>query len=347
VVRANGERIDFEEYLVREGAPDDIADVDLSEAALARPAPGVVEAIAAAERLLICPSNPVVSIGTIRALPEIEAALRARRDAVCVSPLIGGAPVKGPADRLLRAIGAEVSSLGVARLYRPIGRGIVIDRVDAPLSGEIVAAVVPFKRLTRAKRRLRSRYAPSEVEALGRAMLLDVLTALGGAKSLEATIVLTDDPAVASAAREAGARVRLRTPDAGLNPTIEAASAELARQGFDAVLVVLGDLPLLRCEDVDAVAEVGQRESVVIVPSSDGGTAMLLRRPPDRIPARFGPESAAAHAREARALGIEPGSVPAIAEATRIDLDTPEDAERLLAAGVPCRTRDLLRELAR
>jgi 2-phospho-L-lactate guanylyltransferase (CobY/MobA/RfbA family) len=113
------------------------------------------------------------------------------------------------------------------------------------------------------------------------------------------------------------------------------------------VLVVLGDLPLLRPEDVDAVAEVGQRESVVIVPSSDGGTAMLLRRPPDRIPARFGRASATAHALEARALGIEPGRVPAIADAARIDLDTPEDAERLLEADLPCRTRDLLRKLAR
>jgi 2-phospho-L-lactate guanylyltransferase len=210
-----------------------------------------------------------------------------------------------------------------------------------------LAAVVPFKRFTRAKRRLRSRFSDREVEALGRAMLVDVLGALRGAKSLEAVVVLTDDPEVAGAAREAGARVRLRTPDLGLNPTLEAASAELAEEGFDAVLVVLGDLPLLRADDVDAVAEVGSREPVVIVPSSDGGTAMLLRRPPDRIPARFGAESAAAHAREARARGIEPGSTPEIPEVARIDLDTPEDAERLAAADVPCRTRDLLRELAR
>jgi LPPG:FO 2-phospho-L-lactate transferase len=139
VVRANGERLDFEEYLVREGAPDDVADVDLSAAESARPAPGVVEAIERAELLVVCPSNPVVSIGTIRAVPAIEAALRRRRDAVCVSPLIGGAPVKGPADRLLRGLGSEVSSLGVARLYAAIARGFVIDRVDARLAAEIEA----------------------------------------------------------------------------------------------------------------------------------------------------------------------------------------------------------------
>ena len=142
VVRTNGDRIDFEEYLVREGAPGDVVDVDLSAAARARPAPGVVEAIERAELLLICPSNPIVSIGTIRAVPAIEAALRARRDAVCVSPLIGGAPVKGPVDHLLRAVGSEVSSLGVARLYSAIARGMVIDRVDARLAPEIEAAGV-------------------------------------------------------------------------------------------------------------------------------------------------------------------------------------------------------------
>jgi LPPG:FO 2-phospho-L-lactate transferase len=130
VVRTNGDRIDFEEYLVREGAPGDVADVDLSAAARARPAPGVLEAIERAELLLICPSNPIVSIGTIRAVPAIEAALRA------------GAPVKGPADHLLRAVGSEVSSLGVARLYAAIARGMVIDRVDARLAPEIEAAGV-------------------------------------------------------------------------------------------------------------------------------------------------------------------------------------------------------------
>lgn len=137
IARTGGARLDFEEYLVREGAPNDVADIDLSAAARAEPTPGVIEAIAAAEHVLICPSNPLVSIGTIRAIPGIEAALRERHDAVAVSPLIGGAPVKGPADRLLRAVGVEVSAVGVAELYRPIARGMVIDRVDAVLTPRI------------------------------------------------------------------------------------------------------------------------------------------------------------------------------------------------------------------
>jgi len=131
VVRADGTRTDFEEYMVRDGAPEDIAEVDLSAASACEPAPGVLEALARAEAVIVCPSNPVVSIGTILAVRGVRAALEARHDAVSISPLIGGAPVKGPADRLLRAVGAEVSSAGVAALYRSFCRGMVIDRRDA------------------------------------------------------------------------------------------------------------------------------------------------------------------------------------------------------------------------
>jgi LPPG:FO 2-phospho-L-lactate transferase len=116
--------------MVRDGAPEDIAEVDLSAARGSEPAPGVLEALARAEHVLICPSNPVVSIGTILALPGVREALDSRRDAVSVSPLVGGAPVKGPADRLLRAVGAEVSCAGVAKLYRSFCRAMVIDRRD-------------------------------------------------------------------------------------------------------------------------------------------------------------------------------------------------------------------------
>ncbi len=139
VVRANGQVTDFEEYLVRDGAPDDVVEVDLSAARSARPAPGGLEALDEARTVLVCPSNPIVSVGTIRAIPAIEARLRARRRAVAVSPIIGGAPVKGPADRLLRAEGVEVSALGVASLYREIARGMVIDRVDADLAPRVEA----------------------------------------------------------------------------------------------------------------------------------------------------------------------------------------------------------------
>jgi len=139
VVRADGTRTDFEEYMVRDGAPEDVASLDLSAARAARPAPGVLEAIAAAEIVIVCPSNPLVSIGTILEVQGVRARLEARHDAVSVSPIIAGAPVKGPADRLLRAVGAEVSATGVARLYRGFCRGMVIDNRDAGLAREIEA----------------------------------------------------------------------------------------------------------------------------------------------------------------------------------------------------------------
>lgn len=129
---SNGARIHFEEYLVRDGAPSDVEDVDLGAAEAARPAPGVCEAIAAADTILVCPSNPVVSIGPILALPGIrEAVARSGAPVVAISPIIGGMPVKGPADRLLRGTGVEVSARGVAKLYAGWCHGFVLDQRDA------------------------------------------------------------------------------------------------------------------------------------------------------------------------------------------------------------------------
>jgi len=141
--------------------------------------------------------------------------------------------------------------------------------------------------------------------------------------------------------------VCLRVPDPGLNPAIDTAAAELAADGFDALLVALGDLPLLSGADVDSLVEAGERAPVVIAPADDGGTALLFRRPPLVIPARFGPESASAHEAAARALGVTPLIWAGLPEAARIDLDTPEDAARVAAAPRACRTRDVLRELLR
>jgi LPPG:FO 2-phospho-L-lactate transferase len=135
-----GRRIHFEEYLVRDGAPSDVERVDLSAAQRARPAPGVLEALRGARSILVCPSNPVVSIGPILALPGVREAIRASgAPVVAISPIVGGAPVKGPADALLRGIGAEVSARGVARLYRDLAHGFVLDERDAAESADVEA----------------------------------------------------------------------------------------------------------------------------------------------------------------------------------------------------------------
>jgi LPPG:FO 2-phospho-L-lactate transferase len=130
----------FQDYFVRLGHDVAVASVRFDGAELARPAPGVLEAIDTAELVMCCPSNPIVSIGPILAVPGIRAALTARRDTVvAVSPIVAGAALKGPADRLLRELGHESSALGVARLYAPWVGTLVIDEADAELVGDIEA----------------------------------------------------------------------------------------------------------------------------------------------------------------------------------------------------------------
>jgi LPPG:FO 2-phospho-L-lactate transferase len=136
----DGRRLHFEEYLARDGAPDDVAAVDLGAAERARPAPGLLDAIAGADAILVCPSNPVVSIGPILAVPGVRPALRrSAAPVVAVSPIVGGAPVKGPAAQLLRGVGAEVSARGVAALYRDFAKGFVFDERDAAQTGDVAA----------------------------------------------------------------------------------------------------------------------------------------------------------------------------------------------------------------
>jgi LPPG:FO 2-phospho-L-lactate transferase len=121
----------FEEYLVKRGAKDTVEDVIFDGADLASPSPGVLDAIAEAETIIVCPSNPIVSIGPILAIPGIRQAL-AETAAPCVgiSPIVSGKPVKGPADKLMIGLGIEVSPSGVAKLYSDFLDGFVIDKQD-------------------------------------------------------------------------------------------------------------------------------------------------------------------------------------------------------------------------
>jgi LPPG:FO 2-phospho-L-lactate transferase len=130
----------MQEWFVRERCEPPVAGVRFDGAADARPAPGVLDAIAEAETVLVCPSNPVISIGPILAVPGVRDALAARRDRVVgVSPIIAGRPVKGPADRLMGPMGIDVSCVGVAREYRAFCSALVIDTGDAARAGEIDA----------------------------------------------------------------------------------------------------------------------------------------------------------------------------------------------------------------
>jgi LPPG:FO 2-phospho-L-lactate transferase len=134
----DGRLLHFEEYMIRERAPDSVTRVDLSSALSAKPAPGVLDAIASARTIVLCPSNPVVSIGPILAVQGVREAVEASSaPVVAVSPIVGGAPVKGPASQLLRGIGVEVSALGVARHYADWIDGFVFDERDRSLTHPI------------------------------------------------------------------------------------------------------------------------------------------------------------------------------------------------------------------
>ena len=134
VDRETGAIVDlhFQEYWVKRHGADAVTGVRYVGAAEAQPAPGVLEAIAEADAVVFCPSNPVVSIGPILAVPGVRDAVAARRDrAVGVSGIVGGAPVAGMADKLMPAVGIEVSAAGVANHYRDLLSGWLLDDLDA------------------------------------------------------------------------------------------------------------------------------------------------------------------------------------------------------------------------
>ena len=131
--------LDFQEYFVREKAQPPVRAVAYVGAERARPAPGVVDAIRDADLVVVCPSNPVTSVGPILAVPGITEALRASRHVIGVSPIIGGAPVSGPAGPLMRARGLDVSAAGVAVAYAPWLRTLVVDARDREAEAAVAA----------------------------------------------------------------------------------------------------------------------------------------------------------------------------------------------------------------
>ncbi len=133
--------LSFQEYFVGHHHSVPVSAVRVQGAESARPTPGVLEAIAEAERIVIAPSNPLISLGPLLSVPGIVDALEARRaDVLAISPLIGGQALKGPADRLMEELGHGATASGVAALYRPIASTLLIDEVDALERAAVEAA---------------------------------------------------------------------------------------------------------------------------------------------------------------------------------------------------------------
>lgn len=137
----SGEQVSFQDYFVARRHAVPVAEVHFAGAEESTPAPGVIDALVTADRVVIAPSNPIVSVAPVLAVPGVREAVSARRDSVvAVSPLVGGRALKGPADRLLRELGHDDSVAGVAELYAPVAGTLVIDQADVEHADAVRAA---------------------------------------------------------------------------------------------------------------------------------------------------------------------------------------------------------------
>jgi LPPG:FO 2-phospho-L-lactate transferase len=137
---ADGDEICFQEYFVRRQHNVPITAVRFEGAASASATAAVTTALQTSEAIVIAPSNPIVSIGPVLAVPGVRELVRERRaDTVAVSPIVGGRALKGPADRMLAELGHPVSVRGVAALYRDVASVLVIDEADRDLAPQVEA----------------------------------------------------------------------------------------------------------------------------------------------------------------------------------------------------------------
>ncbi len=159
IIDSNEGALHFQEYLVKRRAEPVVRGIRFDGIESAKPAPGVLEALREANRVIICPSNPLISIGPILAVPGIREALRARRkDVIAVCPIVGGKSLKGPSDKMLAQLGYESSAHGVAKLYSDFTGTFVVDPADKSQAEAIEklgmkVAIIPTVMQTRTDKR--------------------------------------------------------------------------------------------------------------------------------------------------------------------------------------------------
>src|SRR5712691_8296693 len=140
IIDSNEGPLHFQEYLVKRRAEPVVRGIRFAGAESAKPAPGVLEAIRNADRIIICPSNPLISIGPILAVPQIRDQLRANKQKVfAVCPIVGGKSLKGPSDKMLAQLGHDPTALGVAKLYADFTGTFIIEPADKSQSAAIAA----------------------------------------------------------------------------------------------------------------------------------------------------------------------------------------------------------------
>jgi LPPG:FO 2-phospho-L-lactate transferase len=137
-IRAAEGWLPFQEYFVKRRTADEVLELDIEGIADARPSPGLLEAISRADAVIVSPSNPLVSIGTILAVRGVREALRdCVAPVAAISPIVGGGTIKGPADRMMRSLGMEVSAVGVAQAYRDFLDVLILDEQDRHLAPRV------------------------------------------------------------------------------------------------------------------------------------------------------------------------------------------------------------------
>ncbi|HEY6268028.1 MAG TPA: 2-phospho-L-lactate transferase [Candidatus Acidoferrum sp.] len=159
IIDSNEGPLHFQEYLVKRRTEPVVKGIRFEGVESAQPAPGVLEAIRDADRILICPSNPLISIGPILAVPQLRDELRAHKQKVlAVCPIVGGKSLKGPSDKMLAQLGHQPTALGVAKLYAHFTGTFIIDPADKSQSAATSAlgmkvAVLPTVMKTLSQKR--------------------------------------------------------------------------------------------------------------------------------------------------------------------------------------------------
>ncbi|MDQ4149209.1 MAG: 2-phospho-L-lactate guanylyltransferase [Actinomycetota bacterium] len=197
--------------------------------------------------------------------------------------------------------------------------------------------LIPVKRLDRSKLRLAPAISPEGRRALSLAMLADVLEATSRWPS---RFIVTSDPAAGALGERFSCRL-VPDPGNGLNEAIRAGTEAALMEGCGRLLVLAADLPMVTTKAIEKL--LSYREEVVIAPSHDGGTNALARRPPDAIPASYGPASAKAHLELAHSAGLTARTVqlPPI----MLDVDQPDDLTSVTALANGSRSARLARDL--
>jgi LPPG:FO 2-phospho-L-lactate transferase len=139
-IRTPSGELEFQTYFVKRRARDRVTAMRFEGASEAAPAPGLLEAIEKAEAIILCPSNPFISIGPILAVPGIRAALQRKREKVAaISPIVGGRALKGPAAKMMKSMNLKASAAEVAKLYVDFCGVFVLDAVDRRQAEQVAA----------------------------------------------------------------------------------------------------------------------------------------------------------------------------------------------------------------